>query len=107
MIRTLALACCLALILAGCQTNGERAWSACEPIKDSAAWSECFDRHMPSRQRSTYDDRPSSRDADDAAALLLLGGMAFMSGWNQGRDQVAPRQSTCQWIAGMLQCTSW
>lgn len=43
----------LALVaLAGCETNGQRAWNACQQIEGYAAWSECFDRHMPRQQQS-------------------------------------------------------
>lgn len=86
------------LALAGCasQTPGQRAWNACEAVKDYAAWGECFDRNM---SRETHRSNGQS-EAEAAATLLLLGITAFGEGYTSRRSS----RVICTNIGGIVTC---
>lgn len=88
------------LVVGGCESGEDRAREACAGVYNAslAVWQHCMYEHREIGQTTS--------DAD--AAALLLGATALMNGYNQPRATgPAVTRSTCQWVAGMLQCTGW
>jgi hypothetical protein len=77
----------LLLALTGCQTDGQRAWNACEPIADHRAWGECFDQHMV----HTAPQRQQQENEELTLVPLLLN---------------RPAHTTCMNIGGIVTCNS-
>jgi F0F1-type ATP synthase membrane subunit c/vacuolar-type H+-ATPase subunit K len=99
MTRIAIIAAALALALTGCgsspDTSTQQAWQACAGVEPWQVHSDCL------RDQYRLQDA-QQRDSEATAAILLMGGTAFLNGYHQGR----PATTTCFTTGMMTQCTS-
>jgi hypothetical protein len=104
----------MALALSGCassaftSTADDREVRTCQRASvDVPAWNVCIEAHnarvatREAREAQTQQQRHTT-DSEDDATMLLLGGTAFLNGYNQAR----PVTTTCFTTGMMTQCTS-
>ena len=95
----------LALALAGCASESieRQAFHACPIIRDGQVSTKCYNAQLARLQAQQQAD-------ENTAAILLLGGTAFVNGYNAGRDAPLPmvnyggHVTMCSGASGMLQC---
>ena len=81
-MKRIALA--LAIIsLAGCTSIDQQARDACPRISPGRISTQCYNAQLARLQAQQQAD-------EDNAAILLLGGTAFVNGYNAGRDAPLP-----------------
>jgi len=71
--------------LTGCASESieRQAFHACPIIRDEKVSTKCYNAQLARLQAQQQAD-------ENAAAMVLLGGTAFVNGWNAGRDQPLP-----------------
>jgi hypothetical protein len=89
----------LVIALPRCSTQDEIEVRECQKARDVPEWDRCIEQH-----NARYAARKAQHDANDdsGAAMLLLGGTAFLNGYTQPR----PVTTTCFTTGMMTQCTS-
>lgn len=100
---TAALALAL-VILSGCASESleQQAFDACPRVGENKVSGQCFHAQLARLQAQQQIE-------ENNAAILLMGGTAFMNGWNAGRDAPLPMTNyggrTTIWSgqSGMLQ----
>lgn len=104
-MRTILMLALVALAGCGTETAYDRTNRACRFAENVPAWNRCVEEVTATmaRERAEEASRPVTRerstDSDDAAGLLLLGGAAFLGGYNSSRPTI-----TCTSIGGITTC---
>jgi hypothetical protein len=110
-MRISVLALLTTLALAGCgpdpRLDQAAAFQACQIPRDfvpplNMDQRVCLGSHYRRQQAALEaQDAQTDTDSEDAAAMVLLGGTAFVNGWNQGRHSPV---ATCYTTGMMTQC---
>src|SRR4029077_6888158 len=101
-MKCIALALVI-ISLAGCTSIDQQARDACPRISPGRISTQCYNAQLAHLQAQQQAD-------ENAAAMVLLGGTAFVNGYNAGRDAPLPmvnyggRVTMCSGASGMLQC---
>jgi hypothetical protein len=91
----------LALALCGCASEDEMAVRKCGQLAYIPDWNQCIEAYNAKvAARQTPSAAAPSTDWNAVAPLLLLGGTAFLNGYNQAR----PVTTTCFTTGMMTQC---
>jgi hypothetical protein len=101
--KTIAGAVVLALALSNCASADNLEVRQCQQaFVDVPTWDHCINAHNAQMATRTAQESQQESQSESAAAWLLLGGTAFLNGYNQGR----PITTTCFRTGMMTQCTT-